>query len=135
MSARELFATVAGFLAAAAVPAVVATMMAHLENQADVVSLWKLTLFFFYYSALATTVLGVPTFLVLRRFRLVNFWSTIFAGFVIGAIVGVLVRIPSPPQLHATLVMGLTGCGAALVFSLITRLGRNPDEARLPPAP
>jgi hypothetical protein len=81
---------------------------------------WETTLrifpVFLVFSVLFVAVLGVPSFLVLLALRLVRWWSTLLAGLFLGALVGVLVRLPNLPQLQDLFVMGGTGTASAFAF-------------------
>jgi hypothetical protein len=77
-----------------------------------------MTAVFLFFSAAAVTLLGVPAFLVLYRFGLVRWWSTVGTGLLIGALIGVAVRFPAT-QLQDLVVMSAMGALSALAFWLV----------------
>ena len=46
------------------------------------------------FSSLVTVVIGVPAFLILRRFKLVYWWSAVIGGFLLGSVVGFKTESP-----------------------------------------
>jgi RHS repeat-associated protein len=74
---------------------------------------------FYYFSAMATVLLGLPAFFLLLRFRIIRWWSVVVGGLVIGALMGTLVGAPNHTQLPNVLLMAATGAASALGFWLI----------------
>ncbi len=69
----------------------------------------------FMFSAMAILVLAVPLFLVLKRFAVVNLWTTLASGIAIGTVATTV----TPFDLLGNCVLGLA---AALSFWLTRRL-------------
>jgi len=83
-----------------------------------------------YYSASAgaTLLLGLPIFLVLLRFNLVQWWSALLAGMVIGALAGITIG-RHVVELAGLLVVTIAGTAAGLTFWMIWRLGKERPTA------
>jgi hypothetical protein len=85
------------------------------------------------FSGLVTIALGVPAFLVLRRLKLVRWWSAVAGGFAIGAFIGVSLQWPNLGALPFNdwigwavrnfLALGSIGALSAFVFWLIWKRG------------
>ena len=111
-----------GFLVAALLPAVAGALLTP-AVRGDIQALLGMTVVFLFFSAAAIALFGVPAFLLLHRFGLVRWWSAMGAGVLLGAIIGVAIRLPGTPQLQDLAVMALMGAASALVFWLVWRLG------------
>jgi hypothetical protein len=83
---------------------------------------------FYYFSAMAAGLLGLPIFLVLFHFKLIRWWSAVGAGLAIGALMGVIVESPHPIQIPEILFMASTGAASTLGFWLIWRQGRGAGD-------
>lgn len=78
-----------------------------------------------YVYALATMLMvGVPAYLLFKRWGLVQWWSVPIVGFAVGACVGYFFRLPfrSVPK-ESALVQGIACALAGFVFWLIWRKG------------
>jgi hypothetical protein len=83
-----------------------------------------------YLITLAVGILfGVPIFLLLAKARLINWWMSIFAGFAVGFVMAVLIRLQSTLQLHDVVVLGSEGAASALSFWVIWKTGPEPFES------
>ncbi len=87
-------------------------------------------LFFYFVTALIFSVLpmvvfAVPMYLLLNHAGLVNLWTSLAAGAIVGALFGVMLRMPSPPRAHDVVHMTFIGTLAALAFWLVWRTGRD----------
>jgi hypothetical protein len=71
-------------------------------------------------------VLGTPTYLLFKRWGLMHWWTIMPAGFVVGAWVGYVYRLPFyPSPFQSGFVQG-AACGVAgFVFWLIWRMGTD----------
>ena len=116
--------TTVGFLVAPIIPAVTMAIWSSLVEQRAVGPTLQLTLFFYFYSALATIVFGIPTYFLLLRFKLVNLWSALTVGFVIGVIVSFIIKAPNFITLREILPMGAMGAAAAFTFWLVWKKTR-----------
>ena len=75
-----------GFLAASVVPAAYLAIAFPLSGQHDPASVMGTFVVVYYFSALATGLLGLPAFLLLSRLKLVTWWSSIACGALAGGI-------------------------------------------------
>jgi len=80
---------------------------------------------FYYFSAMAAILFGLPVFLVLFRFNLIRWWSALGAGMTIGALMGVIVESPHVIQIPEILFIAATGAASTLGFWLIWKQGRD----------
>lgn len=82
------------------------------------------TIVFYGYALGATVLIGLPSFLVLRKLGLVQWWSATACGFIAGAIVLIAIdpnAASSRPNDFA--VLGGIGGLSAFVFWLVRRFG------------
>jgi hypothetical protein len=70
----------------------------------------------------ATLVIALPAYLVLRRFKLVRWWSALVAGSAVGFLFALMVGPFTSPLLHGTFPMLIIGAASGLVFWFICRL-------------
>ena len=118
-------ATLIGFVAASAIPAALLAILSPLSKPLNIYSIMGFVVFY-PYSAAATALLGVPTFLLFRRFSLVNIWSALLGGFCDGVLVDIVISLPNPPDVRSALMFGAMAALAAFVFWSIWRRGRDP---------
>ncbi|WP_143154133.1 hypothetical protein [Rhodanobacter sp. OK091] len=78
------------------------------------------------YSCGLMALFGVPAYFLLRRKNLVRWWSSLFIGLLVGALMATVIRLPNQPRVEDLLVMALTGALAGLVFWLIWSRGVDP---------
>lgn len=82
-------------------------------------------LFIYQFAAIVTIVVGLPTFLALKHFSLVNWWSSIGAG----ALAGYIAALVFGPEsfsarlLHGYVPFMVIGGAAGLVFFAVYRSG------------
>ena len=105
-----------GGLAAPVVPAVCAALGTRFSSETTVVGVVAETLLFYVPSLVVTTCLGGLAWAVLSRYRLVFVWTLVPAGFCLGALTSVLIRLGAEADLKGTLLFACEGAGAALVF-------------------
>jgi hypothetical protein len=128
-SMRERTAAIIGFLVVPVIPGLMFGILTPLQpkgiNWLDILGLLPIG---YAYSLVATMVLAVPAFLVFQRTKLIRWWSSMLTGFVVGALVSVVLQWPSfqglPSPNGNVLIYALTGCTSGLVFWLIWRRGR-----------
>lgn len=116
---KEITAAAAGFLVASAIPAAIFSTLWPLDETHRIGSIASSFVVAYPFSAAATILLGLPTFLLLRPFRPGQWWSVLAAGFLLGTIASILIRLPGQPDLADVLKNGPTGAVTALVFWLI----------------
>jgi hypothetical protein len=93
------------------------------ENAALVLG-WTFVLYF--YALVATLVIGLPSFIALRKFGLVRWWSSTACGFFVGALVLIVIdpsATSSRPNDFA--VWGGIGGLSGLVFWLVRLFGQR----------
>jgi hypothetical protein len=118
---RESVAAVVGFVAASVFPPVVLSFGWPLSGRFDIVSAAIGVVVLYPFSAAFTFLLGVPAFLLLRRFAPGRWWAVLAVGFVLGILVSIAMRLPSRPDPRDFLVDGPLAAGSALIFWLIWR--------------
>ena len=116
-------ATVVGFLIASVIPVALFALRGHGEYELGLLPI------LYFFSAMATLLFGVPTFFLLRHFKLIRWWSALVVGFAIGAIVAGILPLPAPPMADDVLFMGPVGAVSAFGFWLIWKLGRDDQNS------
>lgn len=71
-----------------------------------------------------TCIFGLPIFFLARRFRLVNWWSAIASGVLVGCGVQVLV-LSGTAHIDNLLMYSAEGAASALLFLSVWRLGAH----------
>jgi len=96
-----------GYFLASVVPALVFASATPL--QAGQFSGWQLGLVpvYFVFSAVAVALVGLPLYFALRSMRLVTWWSSLVAGAFGGALVSLVIRLPSAPAPGDLLIVRL----------------------------
>lgn len=112
-----------GYFLASLVPAVIFALATPL--QAGQFSGWQLGLIpvFFVFSAVAVALIGLPMYFALRAMRLITWWSSLIAGCLGGALVSLVLHLPSAPSPSNFLVDCPVGAASAFVFWLTLRVG------------
>jgi hypothetical protein len=133
ISHKEMVAAGIGFLVASIIPPAILAVIWPLGGKLDLSSV-IITFYIAYpFSVAAVLVFGLPTFLLLRRFRPGQWWSVIFIGLFLGCIVAIAIGLPSLPDLHDFATMSPLGALSALAFWLIWKRGvsgtKNDKEA------
>ena len=114
--------TMLGFLAASVVPAAYLAIAFPLSGERDPASVLGTFVVAYYFSALATGLVGLPAFLLLSRFRLVTWWSSIACGAMAGAIS--LFAVAGSVEKTSVLRYVAIGSVAGLAFWLVWNSGR-----------
>jgi hypothetical protein len=121
---RRTTAGVVGFVVAPLISAVILSATTRLVEPSDIVARVGMVPIFYYFSAMATVVLGLPAFFLFVRFRIVRWWSVLASGLAIGALMGAIVGAQNHAQLPDALLMAAAGGASAIGFWLIWRQGR-----------
>jgi hypothetical protein len=116
---------VLGLLVAAVIPALLFAIFTPVSKVFDGGTVLGAFAVFFIFCVAITLLLAAPMFLALNRLDLVNGWSTLGVGVVIGGVVGLAVRFPNAPILRDVLLMVGTGVVAAGSFWLVLTGGRR----------
>src|SRR5262249_55931071 len=119
---KQGVATALGFLAASMFPPAVLSMFTPLSGELSLGSAAGTFVVTYPFSAAFTFLFGIPTFLLLRRFRPGKWWIAVIVGFLLGIPVAAAVRSGSLNP-RDMLVFGPLAAGAALVFWLIWSRG------------
>ena len=123
---KEAASTVIG-LAAAAVPVAVfgALTSPGLGGglDADIAELSFLVAFFYIYSLFFALLLALPLFLLLRRFGLVDWHTSMMAGFLIGITVAILFIGTGWHEWAAWMSFGAIGAFSGFIFWTVWRRG------------
>ena len=101
---RQSTATVIGFVAASIFPAAMLSLWAPLSGKLSVGSVVGSFVVAYPFSAVFTVLFGLPAFLLLRRLRPGRWWSVLAVGFLLGIPVGIVIRLPGPPNPNDMLV-------------------------------
>lgn len=120
---RKATAGVLGFLVAPVVPALTLALASSFmaKPTADLLSILGFTALYYFVSAAATILFGIPAFIVLFRFKLIRWWSAAIVGAAIGILMDFAAQIPRQAGPLDLLIMGAIGSAAALAFWLIWR--------------
>jgi hypothetical protein len=126
-------ASVLAFLIAPLIPAVAGAVLTPVTSGSgvniDPASVLGLTMVFAAFSYAAAFVLAIPAFVALQRFGLVNVWSILLAGVLVGAAVSVLMRMPNAVTARDLVVTCSMGLCSAIVFWLVWRTGHGQGAA------
>jgi hypothetical protein len=122
---RRITAGVVGFLVAPLISALILAATTRLFEPSDIVARIGMVPVFYYFSGMATVLLGLPAFFLFLRFKIIRWWSVLTGGLVIGALMGAIVGAQNHAQLPNVLFMAATGAASALGFWLIWRQGRE----------
>ena len=126
---REFIFTLIAFLAAPLIAALTLALWGLTSSGSiitDIPSFFGLAVMFYFFAVLATLVLALPAFLVLRRLDLIRWWSTGLVGFVVGVLTFILIQPPGlalVSQVTGALAWGCIGFCSAVAFWYIWRQG------------
>lgn len=76
---------------------------------------------FFVFSLFAVTIVGLPLYFTARKFNFHNWHGACLFGVLGGALISVIIRLPSSPLLNDFLVNCPIGVATALTFWFFTR--------------
>ena len=118
-------ATLTAFVLAPLVSALIFPFTSPALHDMDIVDFMVSVLLFYFFCSLATLVFGMPLYFLLRRFKLVAWWSTTLCGVIIGAIVAVLVSLQNPVHDRSLVFFCEVGAVTGLCFWLIRYIGKK----------
>jgi hypothetical protein len=118
VSKRKHIATIFGFLMAPLFAAIALSVIEVAKGHLDLRDTFRWTFIFYCFTLGATLIIGLPAYLLLRRFDKVTWWSAISTGIFSGAVMVLMFR---PLSLLVMVIGGLSG----LVFWAIWRLGNT----------
>jgi len=120
---KQATAALFGFLAASVLPAAYLAVAFPLSGERDVQSVLLSAFVFYFFAAVATAIFGLPTYLVLKRFNLVTWWSAVGCGALAGALT--IAALTSNFDPTSRLRFTLLGAAAGLLFWSVWRVGRT----------
>jgi hypothetical protein len=121
---RKTSAAIIGCLIAPLISALIGAILTPATGGRGLLSNLGLLPIFYFFSAIVTILFGVPTFLLLRRLRLIKWWTSLAAGAVIGALTIAIVRLPGNVQFHDFLIGAPIGAASAFGFWLVWSMGQ-----------
>ena len=81
----------AGFVMASIFPAAYIAIAAPLSGVRDLYSIIGSFIVFYFFSAVATLILGLPGYLILQKLQMITWWSTVCYGMLVGSIIHIIV--------------------------------------------
>jgi len=116
------YRTLLAFLAASVVPATYMAIAFPLSGEREPGSILGTFIVVYYFSALATGLVGLPAFLLLSKFRLVTWWSSLSGGALAGAITlfAILGGVETTPALRFVALGSVSG----LAFWFVWKSGQ-----------
>jgi hypothetical protein len=121
MNVARPAAALLGFFAASLVPPIVFVSRGASDGAVGLLDIFAAFLLLLFFSVAMVALFGVPAFLLLRRFKLVDWWSALGTGLVIGAVLGFLIGAPDSPEISDVLTMAGTGAASGLAFWFVYR--------------
>ena len=112
MLIRKIIAAITGTALASIIPTIVFLAKSDVNNGLFT----SFLLIFYMYSFFAISIIGVPSFIVLRRLGLANLWSAIILGLLSGALISVALGGLKNITVQNLVLLGSTGSVAAVVF-------------------
>lgn len=135
-SLRPAIFTVAAFIAAPLATVLAFSLIGAVREgfaNLNVSELAVWTFIFYVYATWATLVVGLPSFLLLRKFGMIRWWSATGAGFVIGIVLFVAFgpRSFSVEETNSQAgLWGTIGAFSAFIFWLIWKQGHGQVSTR-----
>jgi len=124
--------TIAAFLSAplaAALFVLLSKLLATHNAHIDVADFAFSIVVWWVYTAILTVLIALPTFLVLRRFNLVRWWTAIAAGSVVGVAGSFVVNAQTPTEVSQVVIAGAAG---GLVFWFVASGDLRPNKSLEP---
>ena len=122
---KQHTAIILGFLIAPMVPVAGAAVLSPPSNAEDLYLLAVMSAIVYVYGLFLTGVLALPAYLILRRFNLVNFLTSVITGLLISLIFSIVIHIQNVTTFEDSFVKSCSGACAGFVFWLFWRAGRN----------
>jgi hypothetical protein len=123
----KVSANTVGFFVASAIPAALFSIFTPLAGKLGIGFLIDFIVYY-PFSVAATVLFGLPAFLLLRRLRLVTWWTTLAGGYAVGTLMAIILGLPNRPETRDFVMFGSVGLVSGFVFWMISRCGR--DSAR-----
>jgi hypothetical protein len=117
---RKPAAIGAALVLASLVPALTFSVLTPVLKGQFSVAQFGLVPVFLVFSVVAIMLIGTPRYFALRALRLVRWWSSLMAGCLGGAVVGLALRLPEAPAQKDFLILCPVGAAAAFVFWLVS---------------
>jgi len=119
-------AATVGFFAAPLVPTIALAFDAG-DSSADIMSMLYGACLVYVLALVVGGLLGLPLLYLLGLLRQVNLWACALAGFLTGALSGLLIILLTGIGTKAVLIYGCQGAGAAALFWVFWKLGPDPS--------
>jgi len=121
--------TVAGFVIAPLVPVTIMGAINPPTGQHDLGLFFLIAAIIYVNAGVFMLIFGIPTYLLLRRWGVMRWWSVAMVGLAVGAFVGGVYRLPFYPSCgQSVLIQGFACALAGIAFWLVWRLGDEPAE-------
>jgi hypothetical protein len=120
---KERYAALLGFVVAPLIPASILSVAYPLSGHREPSDIAASLMVALPFSSIFCMGLGLPAFLILRRFGPGHWWSVAAIGFLLGTVAAFFVSPVLQPMI--TLIYGSIGAATALVFWIIWRRGRQ----------
>lgn len=117
----NLLAVGVAAICSALVAAALAALATFIRTQDRYANHFGLIPVFFIFSLLAITIIGLPLYFAARKLNFAHLRGAIVLGTTGGALVSVIIRLPSPPMVNDLLVNCPIGIATAITFWLLTR--------------
>jgi hypothetical protein len=117
---KKYTATIIGFLIAPLVAAVAWSSLGAVSQELNLKAIPAWTLIFYFYILCATFIVGLPAYLLMKRFDKVTWWSATLTGIISGAVMKLIFTM----SLSVIVIGGLNG----FVFWVIWRWGTTPKQ-------
>jgi hypothetical protein len=118
---KQKYKTLLAFLTASIIPALYLAVVYPLSGVRDWRSVIGTFFVAYYFAAAATVLLGLPAFLILRKLKLVAWWSSLGGGALVGAVTDVAVTSGRVNDIQSLLRFATLGAIAGLAFWLVWR--------------
>jgi hypothetical protein len=121
---KQIKATVLGFIAATIVPAAYIAVSFPLSAERNLQAILLSFIVFYFFTVSAAIILGIPGFLVLKKFKLIRWWSAFAYGALVGA--SSLAALISNVSANSEAISrnAVLGGIAGLVFWFFWRIGQ-----------
>lgn len=112
MLVRKIIAAITATILASIIP----TCLSLTTSDVGEGLLLSFLIIFYMWSFFVICIIGIPSFIVLRRFGIANIWSALILGFISGALISVMVVGVKYVAILNLILLGATGSVSAAVF-------------------
>lgn len=122
---NQTLATFLGFAVASIIPAAYLAVAFPLSGIRDAESIIRSFAVFYYFSAVTAVFLGVSFFLLMKKMKLVNFWSATLCGAFVGCAALVAITFVESADRASLLTHAILGAVSGSTFWVVRQLGRS----------